>query len=198
MPHLHLAEPSPWVVRFAPLIQPGGTVLDVACGTGRHARFLAARGHPVEAVDRDAKALEQLAGTPGVTTMRADLESDPWPFGGRRFGAIVVTNYLHRPLFPTICEALADGGVLLYETFMRGHEAIGRPTNPHFLLEPGELLAAFAALTVVAFEQGRVTDPWPAAVQRLCAAKGVPAETIRLPAPAAPAPPERKRRPAAP
>ena len=192
MPHLHITAPSPWVVRFAPLILPGATVLDLACGRGRHARFLAARGHPVEAVDRDAEALEQLAGAPGVTTTRADLESDPWPFGGRRFGAIVVTNYLHRPLFPAIREALADGGVLLYETFMRGHEALGKPTNPHFLLAPGELLAAFADLIAIAFEQGRVSDPWPAAVQRLCAAKGVPADAVALPG-SAPATPERKR-----
>jgi SAM-dependent methyltransferase len=186
MPHLQLTAPSPWVVRFVPLIRPGATVLDLACGGGRHARFLAARGHPVEAVDRDAEALEGLAGTPGVTTMRADLEGDPWPFGGRRFGAIVVANYLHRPLFPAIREALGDGGVLLYETFMRGQEALGKPTNPHFLLAPGELLAAFSDLTVIAFEQGRIGDPWPAAVQRLCAARGIRADAVALPGPAAP------------
>jgi len=179
-PPLHLAAPSPWVVRFAPLIPRGGTALDLACGGGRHAVFLASRGHPVVAVDRDREALARLAGVPGVATACADLEGGPWPFAGRRFDGIVVANYLHRPLFPAIREALADGGVLLYETFMRGQQRVGKPTNPHFLLGPGELLDAFADLTLVAFEQGRVEDPWPAVVQRLCAVKGVPAEAVRL------------------
>jgi SAM-dependent methyltransferase len=166
--------PSPWVVRFAPLLPPGATVLDLACGAGRHARFLAARGHAVEAVDRDPVALSGLAGLPRITTTRADLESAPWPYAGRRFDAVVVTNYLHRPLFPAIAGALAHRGMLLYETFMRGHERLGKPSNPAFLLEPGELLAAFGALTVVAFEQGRVDVPRPAVVQRLCAVNGEP------------------------
>lgn len=177
---LHRAPPSPWVVRFAPLVRPGGTALDLACGSGRHAAFLAARGHAVEAVDRAREALDLLARTPGVTTTCADMEGGPWPFPGRRFDAVVVANYLHRPLLPALRGALAEGGVLLYETFMRGHEALGRPSNPHFLLAPGELLAAFADLTVVAFEQGRVEEPRPAVVQRLCAVKGAPLEAIRL------------------
>jgi len=179
-PPLHLAAPSPWVVRFAPLIPRGGAVLDLACGGGRHAVFLAARGHPVVAVDRDRQALARLDGVPGVTAICADLEGGPWPLAGRRFEAVVVANYLHRPLFPAIREALSDGGVLLYETFMRGHQRLGKPTNPHFLLGPGELLDAFADLALVAFEQGRVEDPWPAVVQRLCAVKGVPVEAVRL------------------
>jgi SAM-dependent methyltransferase len=171
--------PSQWVIRFAPLIRPGGPVLELACGRGRHARFLAARGHLVEAVDRDEAALATLAGVPGVSPSTADLEGGPWPCPGRRFAAVVVTNYLHRPLFPSIVEALEDRGVLIYETFMRGHEQYGKPTNPHFLLEPGELLAAFGGLTVIAFEQGEVAAPRPAMVQRLCAVRHP--EAILLP-----------------
>ena len=171
--HRHDAgAPSPWVARFAALVRPGGSVLDLACGAGRHARHLAARGHPVTAVDRDAAALAALAGVARVTAVVADLEAGPWPLDGRTFDAVVVTNYLHRPLFPAIAAALAEGGVLLYETFMRGNERHGRPSSPDFLLAPGELLAAFAGLTVVAFEQGEVAAPRPAVVQRLCAVRG--------------------------
>jgi SAM-dependent methyltransferase len=168
------AAPSAWIVRFAPLARPGGAALDLACGGGRHARFLAARGHAVTAVDRDAGALAALADVPGVTAVQADLEAGPWPLPGRTFDAVVVTHYLHRPLFPAIEAALAEGGVLLYETFMRGNERHGRPTRPEFLLAPGELLAAFPGLSVVAFEQGEVQAPRPAVVQRLCAVRGAP------------------------
>src|SRR6266496_1031800 len=180
--HVHLDLPSRWVERFAPLLPAGGTVLDLACGRGRHARYLAARGHAVEAVDRDAQALSALAGAAGVTATCADLEGGPWPYAGRRFDAVVVTNYLHRPLFGAIRDALGDGGgVLVYEMFMRGNERFAKPSTPAFLLEPGELLAAFGALTVVAFEQGRVDAPWPAVVQRLCAVKGVAPHALPLP-----------------
>jgi SAM-dependent methyltransferase len=141
-------------------------VLDLACGSGRHSRLFLKRNLPVVAVDRDAQAI------PGAQFLQADLENSPWPFAGRRFAAIVVTNYLHRPLFPFIVEGLEPGGLLIYETFMAGNEKLGRPSNPAFLLKPGELLAAFAALTPVAFEQGRVERPKPAMVQRLCARKG--------------------------
>lgn len=159
--------PSPWVTRFAPLIAPGGAVLDVAAGSGRHTRFMVERGHPVTAVDRDTAA---LAHEPGVTIVQADLEDgSPWPLAGRTFAGIVVTNYLHRPLFPRLLESLLPGGVLLYETFARGNEQFGRPRNPDFLLKPGELLEAFAALTVVAYEHGRVESPRPKVVQRICA-----------------------------
>lgn len=169
----HLDVPSPWVTRFAPLLPPGGTLLDLACGAGRHARYLAARGFLVDAVDRDASALALLDGVPNLRTRHADLESDPWPFPGRHFDGIVVTNYLYRPLFPLLAEALADKGLLLYETFMRGHELLGgKPSNPAFLLESNELFSAFAGLTIVAFEEGRVASPRPALVQRLCATKG--------------------------
>ena len=158
--------PSAWVERWASLVQRG-PVLDVASGSGRHAAFFAKRGLEVVAVDREAQAI------PGVRFVQADLEDgSPWPFAGRRFGAIVVTNYLHRPLMKTLEETLEDGGILIYETFMAGNEKFGKPSNPAFLLRPGELLEAFPGLTVVAFEQGVVERPKPAAVQRLCARRG--------------------------
>lgn len=171
---------SPWLVRFAGLIAPGGEVLDLACGHGRHARWLAAQGFALEAVDRDGAALATLCAVPGIRIRQADLEQEPWPYAGHRFAAIVVCNYLHRPLFPALIEALAPGGLLLYETFMLGNERFGRPSNPEFLLHPGELLHAFgASLQVVAFEQGEIRQPKRAVVQRLCAVKG--REAARLP-----------------
>lgn len=165
--------PSPWVRRFAGLLPAGASVLDLACGQGRHARLLAGIGCKVEAVDRDAEALASLALVRGVAVRRADLEDWPWPYAGRRFDGIVVCNYLHRPLFPLLAGALTDGGVLIYETFMLGNERFGRPSNPDFLLRPNELYEAFGSrLQVVAFEQGEVTRPKPAVVQRLCAVRG--------------------------
>ncbi|MFA7291681.1 MAG: class I SAM-dependent methyltransferase [Rhodocyclaceae bacterium] len=171
--HTEVAETSSWVTRFAPLIPVGGEVLDLACGSGRHVRLLAGLGHYVEAVDRDAAALAQLSGVKGVSVRVADIEHGPWPFAGRRFSGIVVTNYLHRPLLPLIEGALAEGGVLIYETFMLGNERFGRPSNPDFLLRPQELLemALAAGLRVVAYEEGEVRAPKPAVVQRLCATK---------------------------
>lgn len=181
--HRHPDEPSRWVRRFSPLIMPGGTVLDLACGNGRHARFLESIGMRVEAVDRDAEALAALAGSTGIVARQADLEGGTWPYEGIRFEGIVVTNYLHRPLFPRLIEALAEGGVLIYETFMSGHERFGRPSNPDFLLRPNELLEAFGGpLAIVAFEQGEVARPQPAVVQRLCAIKASAASVPGLPA----------------
>jgi SAM-dependent methyltransferase len=166
--------PSEWVRRWAPLV-PRGEALDLACGQGRHARLLASLGHRVTALDRDPEALAALAGVPGVSALCADLEDGrPWPFEPKRFAGIVVTNYLYRPLFRHLIEALAPGGVLIYETFMAGNERYGKPSNPEFLLAPGELLASFAReLTVAAFEQGRVERPKAAMIQRLCALRGV-------------------------
>jgi len=165
------SAPSPWIVRFSPLVPRGARVLDLACGQGRHARWFAGRGASVLAVDRDATALAALAGCAGVTTRVLDLEAGGWPLAGETFAAIVVVNYLHRPLFPFLCAALAADGVLLYETFARGNEAFGRPTNPEFLLERDELLRlAGSTLTVVAFEQGYVAGAdRGAVVQRLAA-----------------------------
>jgi SAM-dependent methyltransferase len=163
---------SGWVERFAGCI-PAGEVLDLACGTGRHARHLAALGHPVIALDRDAGALAQAAGL-GITTMQYDLEAEgaAWPFAAGRFAGIVVTNYLHRPLMEAIAASLQANGVLIYETFAVGNEQFGKPSNPAFLLGRGELLehAARAGLRVLAFEDGYSAMPQPAMLQRLCAA----------------------------
>lgn len=171
-PHAPVGTPSHWVRRFAQLV-PEGEVLDLACGGGRHARLFAGLGHPVLAVDRDPQALLAAAG-PGIVTLEHDLEREgaAWPFAAGRFAGIVVTNYLHRPLLAGLVASLAPGGVLIYETFALGNEAYGKPSNPAFLLRPGELLdvAAAAGLRVLAYEDGVVREPKPARVQRLCAA----------------------------
>ena len=166
--------PSPWIVRFAGLVPAGGTVLDLACGGGRHLRWFAARGHRVLGVDRDGAA---LAGLQGIgETLQADIENGPWPLAGRRFEAVVVTNYLWRPLFPRILEAVAPGGVLLHETFAQGNETVGKPSRPDFLLAPGELLQAYAGLRVVAYEDGFLDGP-PRFVQRIAAVRERPEAT---------------------
>jgi SAM-dependent methyltransferase len=173
MSHDRDALPSPWVARFAPLVKAGARVLDLAAGGGRHARLFASRGARVVAVDRDADALAALSGASGIDVRVLDLETGRWPLAGQTFDAIVVVNYLHRPLFPHLRAALAPDGVLLYETFAMGNEAYGRPTNPDFLLCRDELLtlASLApAITVVAFEQGTVEGgARNAVVQRIAA-----------------------------
>jgi len=162
---------STWVARFAPLVPVGAPVLDLACGAGRHTRLFLERGHPVLAVDRDLSRLGELTAAPGLECLACDLEDGTQPaFFARRFGAIVVTNYLHRPLLGAMPGALSPGGVLIYETFARGNERFGKPSNPDFLLAPGELLRTFMArLRVVAYEDVVVEAPRPAALQRLCA-----------------------------
>ncbi|WP_211461778.1 class I SAM-dependent methyltransferase [Collimonas silvisoli] len=170
---------SSWISRFGGLI-PAGTVLDLACGNGRHAVWLAQRGLQVLAVDRNPELLAEIQAA-GVTTRQIDLEGGPAEvladlFHASRFSAVVVTNYLHRPLFPLILESVAKHGVLLYETFAAGNEQFGKPSNPDFLLQPGELLALLAADTascwhVLAFEDGFIEAPKPAMVQRICAIK---------------------------
>lgn len=164
--------PSPWVERFAALA-PIGEALDLACGSGRHTRLLAARGHAVLALDRNPEALAGLRAN-NVTAMGYDLEAEGarWPFEAGRFAAIVVTNYLHRPLFVHLAASLRPDGILIYETFAQGNEAYGKPSNPNFLLAPGELLglAQNGGLQVLAYEDGHVERPHPAQVQRLCAA----------------------------
>lgn len=165
---------SAWVARWAHLVAPGGAVLDVAAGSGRHARWFASLGFRVLAVDRDAEALASMHACAGIETLTADIENAPWPLprdrNDRTFAVVVVTNYLHRPLFGHLIDALAPGGVLIYETFAAGNESVGKPSNPAFLLEPGELLEAVRGrLRVVAYEDGFLENPRPAYVQRICA-----------------------------
>ncbi len=163
------SSPSPWVTRFAPLITPGGAVLDLACGKGRHSRYLLDQGFQVTALDRDVSGLENLIGR--IEIIEADLEDGrPYPLAGRLFDGIVVTNYLHRPLLPHLVAGLAAGGVLIYETFARGNERFGKPANPAFLLMPGELLeTVHGHLRVLAYEDITVETPRPAAIQRIAA-----------------------------
>ena len=172
MSHAHAHEvtaPSDWVRRWARLIRARARVLDVACGQGRHARYLSALGCEVLGVDRDPSAQSALQDVPGVSVLIADIEAGPWPFEAASFDAVIVANYLHRPLFPRLIAALRPQGVLIYETFAAGNERYGRPSNPDFLLQPNELLERSKPLCVVAFEQGRVDRPKPAAIQRICA-----------------------------
>jgi len=168
-----LSPPSPWIVRWHHLVPAGGRVLDVACGHGRHAYWLAAQGHPVTAVDRSGDAMASLAPLAGhgAEIVQADIEDGPWPFAGRGFDAVVVTNYLWRVRLPDVVAAVAPGGVLLYETFAQGNETVGKPSRPDFLLQPGELLRASAGLRVVAYEDGFLGQPEPRFVQRIAAVR---------------------------
>ncbi|WP_050756066.1 class I SAM-dependent methyltransferase [Nitrococcus mobilis] len=159
-PPVHAVAPEPWVVRFATQIPPGQRVLDLACGHGRHTHFFLERGHPVTAVDIDLSRLAKRPAHPRLEAIEADLEHGPWPLEQRRFAAVVVTNYLWRPILPNIVASVEDGGALLYETFARGQERFGKPTNPAFLLEPGELLEAVRGQLIVhAYEHGEFPVP---------------------------------------
>ncbi|WP_216862334.1 bifunctional 2-polyprenyl-6-hydroxyphenol methylase/3-demethylubiquinol 3-O-methyltransferase UbiG [Polynucleobacter sp. 15G-AUS-farblos] len=170
--HEAIAEASPWVKRFATLIPPQGAVLDLACGSGRHSRYLVNAGFSVTAVDRDITVLAS-DNTPQITTQELDLELDTWPLKGRVFDGIVVSNYLYRPHLDQLPQMLAAGGVLIYETFAQGNEAFGKPSNPNFLLKTGELLALALryGLKVVAYEDIYQDKPKPAMMQRICAVK---------------------------
>jgi SAM-dependent methyltransferase len=169
-PHDNLA-PSAWVKRWIGLLPPGSRVLDVACGFGRHTRLAAGRGHRVVAVDRNQEALSGLELLPGVSIVAADIEAFEWPLAGHSFDAVIVTNYLHRPLFPALLGAVGASGLLIYETFARGNERFGRPSNPDFLLGPGELLDLVRPkLRVLGYEDVYLDEPKPAMVQRICAA----------------------------
>jgi SAM-dependent methyltransferase len=179
-------EPSPWIARWMTLLPPGARVLDLACGSGRHALSAVRKGHRVLAVDRDADALARLRAesasaldetSQGRLELRMlDLEQGPWTLPPGSFDAVIVANYLFRPRFALACGLLAPGGLLIYETFARGNEAWGRPSNPDFLLQQGELIARCQAggLAVIAYESGYVSDPKPAVVQRICAARPSP------------------------
>ncbi|MEP6723438.1 MAG: class I SAM-dependent methyltransferase [Variovorax sp.] len=160
--------PSDWVERWSHLVPPGGTVLDVACGAGRHMRWFAGRGHAVTGVDRAPEAV--AAASHFGRVLQADIEAGPWPFAGQQFDAVVVTNYLWRARLPDIVAAVASGGVLLYETFAAGNETVGKPSRPDFLLQPGELLSASAGLRVVGYEDGFLPDP-ERFVQRIAAVR---------------------------
>jgi SAM-dependent methyltransferase len=176
-PHAILHPPSDWIRRWSHLVPTGGRVLDVACGQGRHMRWFAQQGHPVTGVDRAADALAS-AGAFGQTLL-ADIEAGAWPFAGQQFDGVVVTNYLWRDRLPDIVQAVAPGGVLLYETFAQGNESVGKPSRPDFLLQHGELLRACAPLRVVAYEDGFLSDPAERFVQRIAAVRTVnnPGET---------------------
>jgi SAM-dependent methyltransferase len=156
------SPPDPWVARYCHLFPAGGRVLDLACGGGRHTRHLLALGLRVVAVDRDLEGVRKLSGQTGVRLLRYDLEARPWPFAAEEFAGIVVCNYLHRPLFPSLANALAPGGLLIYTTFMQGHEAFGRPRNPAYLLRRGELRATCGALLQeLDFDEGYTATPRP-------------------------------------
>lgn len=162
--------PSSWVLRFAPIVPRGGRVLDVACGTGRHARLFASLGHRVDAVDRDLTGFGEVS-VP-MQMLQADLETGPWPYAGQEFAGVIVTNYLYRPLIATLIACVAPSGAFIYETFAAGNEQYGRPARPDFLLQPGELLEAVRGqLEVVAYENIYVDLPKPAMVQRIVAVR---------------------------
>jgi len=168
-PSRHGSEPpSPWVQRWSHLVPAGGPVLDVACGHGRHMRWFAARGHPVTGVDRSPEAIDAVASL-GEAVL-ADIENGPWPFAGRSFAGVAVTNYLWRPLLPAILQGIATGGALIYETFAVGNETVGKPSRPDFLLQPGELLDVCRGLRVVAYEDGFLDEP-ARFVQRIAAVR---------------------------
>ena len=153
----------------------GGSVLDVACGRGRHARWFHQRGLKVVAVDRSAEAIAAIGLPPErCETCIADIEDGPWPFSGRQFDAVVVTNYLWRPLLPMLLASLAPSGVLIYETFAAGNETVGKPSRPDFLLKPGELLHVCQTLRTVAFEDGYEDRPTQRFVQRIVALRELP------------------------
>jgi SAM-dependent methyltransferase len=168
-----ISAPSEWVLRFADRVPTKGSVLDVACGSGRHSRLFASLGHPVDAVDRDAAAFTDIP--EGVNFVAADIETGEegaWPFAGRHYGGVIVTNYLFRPLLSMMVDAVAPGGILIYETFAKGNERFGKPSNPDFLLRHGELIDAVKGrLRVIAYEDIHTETPKPAMVQRIAAVR---------------------------
>jgi SAM-dependent methyltransferase len=180
--HLHGTErPSEWVQRWSHLVPAGGSVLDVACGHGRHMRWFAQSGHGVTGVDRSPEAVAAVA--PLGRAVVADIENGPWPFPGEQFDAVVVTNYLWRPLLDTLLESVAPSGVLLYETFSEGNGSVGKPSRPDFLLASGELLHVCQHMHVVAFEDGFCDQP-ERFIQRIAAVRkppGTPDLPVRFP-----------------
>lgn len=173
-------SPSPWILRWSHLLEPGAAVLDVACGAGRHLAWFGTRGHAVTGIDRDIEQARHTA--PAAQLVHADIESSPWPLQEdgvvKTFGGVIVTNYLWRPLMDTVLASVAPGGVLLYETFATGNARVGRPSRADFLLQSGELLTICAPLDIVAYEQGYLPDP-PRFVQRVAALRP-PSDGTRL------------------
>ena len=171
MANVKLQSPSEWVTRFSTLIAPGGEVLDLASGHGRHTKFLLENGFNVTSLDANISGLKKIADKNRLEIIEADLEKcGSWPLGQRRFSALIVTNYLHRPLFPHIIAALKNNGVLIYETFAIGNQIFGKPSNPKFLLKPGELLTeVFGKLRIIAYEEGLFQTPKKSVKQRICA-----------------------------
>ena len=166
--------PSPWIVKFASLIKSQGLVLDLACGSGRHAKWLAQQDYQVHALDRDPIATANMRGIDGINITIVDLETAEPPIFEHSYDGIIVSRYLHRPLLATLATILKPDGVLIYETFMRGNERFGKPTNPDFLLIPDELLNTYSPLLkVIDFEQGEISEPKPAMLQRICAQKHI-------------------------
>jgi SAM-dependent methyltransferase len=169
---VHAADlpPSEWVLRWSSVVSPGAEVLDLACGAGRHSRWFAGRSCRVLAVDRDVSRFKSVP--EGVTLLQADLEIATWPLAGRDFDAVVVTNYLYRERFAELLDCVRPGGVLICETFAIGNERFGKPSNPNFLLKPGELRDRLgAAFIILGFAEGEVAHPKPAVIQRICARK---------------------------
>nr|WP_233210207.1 class I SAM-dependent methyltransferase [Comamonas sp. 26] len=160
--------PSAWITRFAHLLRPQGTVLDLACGMGRHTRYFFEANHALTSVDKSQEATQSIADI--AETITADIENGPWPLADRSFDGVVITNYLWRPLWPQILASVKPGGVLLYETFGQGNEAYGKPSRPDFLLVSGELLQVCAGWSIVAYEHGVLYQP-DRVVQRIAAIK---------------------------
>jgi SAM-dependent methyltransferase len=171
---ISIEPPSSWIVKYAQLIPKKGRILDLACGSGRHAIWLAKQGYQVDAFDSDAKALANMKGIGNINVSIVDFESDDWPGSDQRYDGIIVSRYLYRPLLSRLAGLLNPGGILIYETFMAGNERYGKPSNPDFLLLPNELLETYSPLlSIIAFEQGEVEMPRPAVTQRICAKKNL-------------------------
>jgi SAM-dependent methyltransferase len=176
-----MEEPSPWIVKNAPLIPKEGRVLDLACGYGRHAVWLTEQGYRVDAIDRDARVVSGLLGLENISVLVIDLEAGVWPQSDQRYDGLVVSRYLYRPLLHTLASMLNPGGVLIYETFMVGNERYGKPSNPDYLLRRNELLETYLPLlNIISFEQGEERQPRPSVMQRICAGR-LPFTSNQLP-----------------
>tara|TARA_Y100001970_G_C14259923_1_gene879517 strand:+ start:15129 stop:15680 length:552 start_codon:yes stop_codon:yes gene_type:complete len=172
-------QPSEWVMRFSNYITPKSKVLDVACGSGRHSSLMLSLGHRVTSIDIDVSGLFYLKRQSNLRIIETDLENKPWPLGKEKFQAIIVTNYLYRPLIPQLVNSLSTNGLLIYETFAKGNEVFGRPRNPKYLLDRGELISFFSdKLNIIAYEDLEVISPRKSVKQRICASNHINSVTI--------------------